>query len=109
MNIEYLCNHIIKIIQCPVRIFDLDNKLQKTFGIYDNKEPLEKELQNRLLENPEINFPILNIDNDNIVYARVICNDKKIIVGPCNISKILYNMPPPPAKFHSIYSAKKLY
>ena len=95
MNIEYLCNHIIKIIQCPVRIFDLDNKLQKTFGIYDNKEPLEKELQNRLLENSEINFPILNIDNDNIVYARVICNDKKIIVGPCNISKILYNMPPP--------------
>ena len=119
MDIEYLCNHIIKIIQCPVRIFDLDNKLQKTFGIYDNKEPLEKELQNRLLENPEINFPILNIDNDNIVYARVICNDKKIIVGPCNISKILYNMKSPPREIpfdifceeiiliHNLYNKKQ--
>ena len=119
MDIEYLCNHIIKIIQCPVRIFDLDNKLQKTFGIYDNKEPLEKELQNRLLENSEINFPILNIDNDNIVYARVICNDKKIIVGPCNISKILYNMKSPPREIpfdifceeiiliHNLYNKKQ--
>lgn len=96
MNIEYLCNHIIKIIQCPVRIYDSDNKIEKTFGIYDNKETLKEELQSRLLENSE--YPVLNIDNDNIIYARIICDNKKIIVGPCNISKILYNkfIPPPP-------------
>lgn len=91
MNIEYLCNHLIKIIQCPVRIYDSDNKIEKTFGIYDDKESLKEELQNQLLENPEVNSPVLNIDNDNIIYARVICNDKKIIAGPYSIEKYYDN------------------
>ena len=61
MDIEYLCNHIIKIIRCPVRTY--------------------------LIENPNSDYPVLNIDNDNIIYARVICKNKKIIVGPCNIGE----------------------
>lgn len=87
MDIEYLCNHIIKIIRCPVRIYNSDNKLQKIFGIYDKKDSLQIELQTYLIENPNYDYPVLNIDKDNIIYARVICKNKKIIVGPCNIGE----------------------
>ena len=87
MDIEYLCNHIIKIIRCPVRIYNSDNKLQKNFGIYDKKDSLQIELQTYLIENPNYDYPVLNIDKDNIIYARVICKNKKIIVGPCNIGE----------------------
>lgn len=52
---------------------------------------MKEELQNQLLENPEVNSPVLNIDNDNIIYARVICNDKKIIAGPYSIEKYYDN------------------
>ena len=87
MNIEYLCNHIVKIIQCPVRLYDLENKFEKSFGIYDNKDYLQEELQNALLLNPCFDYPILNVDENNIIYARVICDNRKIIVGPCYIGK----------------------
>ncbi len=64
MDIEYLCNHIIKIIRCPVRIYNSDNKLQKIFGIYDKKDSLQIELQTYLIENPNYDYPVLNIDKD---------------------------------------------
>ena len=112
MNIEYLCNHIVKIIQCHVRIYDSDNKIEKTFGIYGDKESLKEELQNRLLENSE--YPVLNIDNDNIIYARVICNDKKIIVGPYRIGKYHDNKIPfdifceEVILIHNLYNKKQI-
>lgn len=87
MNIQNLCNHIVKIIQCPVRLYDFQNKLQKYFGIYDNKDTLSAEIEDYLLTNPRFDYPILNIDDNNIIYSRVICDNQKIILGPCCINK----------------------
>lgn len=92
-SIEYICNHILKIIQSPVRIFDLSNSLEKIIGIKSFiKDLLDDNLKNFLLNNANKNYPILNIDKDNIVYCCLCLIDKKIIIGPNCIDKTYKNL-----------------
>ncbi|PCG19394.1 AraC family transcriptional regulator [Brachyspira sp. G79] len=89
MNIEYICSHILKMIQSPVRIYNSNNILEKTIGIYEDcKDSIDIRLQNFLLVNANIDYPILSIDRDNIVYSSIVLSDKKIIVGPNCINSI---------------------
>ena len=81
MNIEYICSHILKMIQSPIRIYNLYNIEEKTIGIQKNNI-IDAKLQNYLLTNANKYYPILYIDKDNIVYSSFILDDKKIIIGP---------------------------
>lgn len=86
MNLEYLCNYIVRISRCPVRIYNSKNKLKKVLGLPNNEEYLKPELQTQLLETKE-NYPILTVSDDNIIYGMAVVKDQKIIMGPNFISK----------------------
>ena len=79
-------------IQAPVRIYNLGDIKEKSIGISnDSKDLIDIKLQNFLLANVNKNYPILNIDKDNIVYSSILLLDKKIIVGPNCINKMSEN------------------
>lgn len=93
MNIEYVCSHIVKMIQSPIRIYNAYGVLEKVIGISEYlKNDLDTKLENFLLINSNKDYPILNIDKDNIVYSSILLFDKKIIIGPNCINRISNNI-----------------
>lgn len=93
MNIEYICNHIVKMIQSPIRIYNLYGALEKIIGISEDFEnSLDPKLENFLLVSSNKDYPILNIDKDNIVYSSIFLFDKKILIGPNCINRISNNV-----------------
>lgn len=83
MEVEYICKHIVKMIQTQVRIYDTDYSFIKIYGtIKEQKDSISQELKNKLFEKTNENYPFICLEKYNIIYASVKTNKYKFILGP---------------------------
>lgn len=84
MKTEYICKHIVRMIQTQVRVYNEDNNLLSIYGQIENQNDiLNDNLKNKLLSNIKEYYPAIYSEEYGIKYACFISKENnKFIIGP---------------------------
>lgn len=90
MTMEQLCQHLMRLIHAPIRVYDQDG--QRIAVYQDNGEQQDiferdQEFLQVLLSKRSIHYPVLHVETEQIIYGIVSTSQSTYLCGPCCLGR----------------------
>lgn len=87
MNIEYICDHIVKTIHAPIRCYNRDGTLKTIYGekkINEKNDPIQgnEDLFQKMLALSLHQYPVIYVEDYPVYFAVVSWKEERYMVGP---------------------------
>ena len=105
MSIEYICSRLIKMVKCPIRVYNKNSNLILEYGsINKEMDPIfcDDDFRYKLINEVIDEYPILYSEDGVVKYGAMLLNEEIYIIGPIRTDKITDKIKEDMSKKHNM-------